>query len=226
MAPAAVADYIQSLLQASHHTPYIGEPISQLQHSLQCAALAAAASPPVDEATQIAALLHDIGQYAPASHLARFTGPKAVAIANLGNRDSGESVGRVGHETLGARLLQALGFSEKVVRLVESHVAAKRYLCSVDGGYRALLSEASRASLEYQGGDMTADERRDFAARRWSEDMCRLRRWDDEAKVQGLYAGTAEEWRGAVLSHLVASRPMQPSMQSSMEPSMEPSIDE
>ncbi|PHH59498.1 hypothetical protein CDD81_3138 [Ophiocordyceps australis] len=210
MAPEAVADYIQALLQSSQHTPYVGEPISQLQHSLQCAALAAAACPPVDEATQIAALLHDIGQYAPAAHLTRFTAPspaqQPVAIANLGDRASTESVGRVGHETLGARLLQALGFSEKVVRLVESHVAAKRYLCTVDAGYRAVLSEASRASLEYQGGDMSDDERRGFAASQWSEEMCRLRRWDDEAKVQGLDVGRAEDWRGAVLSHLVAAQ--------------------
>jgi predicted HD phosphohydrolase len=45
---------------------------------------------------------------------------------NLG-RDSAENVGRVGHEAIGAQYLRSLGFSETVCRLVNSHVAAKRY---------------------------------------------------------------------------------------------------
>lgn len=40
---------------------------------------------------------------------------------------STQSVGRIGHETLGAEYLRALGFSETVCRLVASHVPAKRY---------------------------------------------------------------------------------------------------
>ncbi|RFU78632.1 metal dependent phosphohydrolase [Trichoderma arundinaceum] len=123
LGPEAVTSYIISILEASNHTPYIGEPISQLQHSLQCAALAAEASPSVDEATQIAALLHDVGQFAPAEDLIASSN---LPIQNLGDAPTTKSVGRVGHETLGARFLLSLGFSEKVARLVESHVAAKR----------------------------------------------------------------------------------------------------
>lgn len=43
-------------------------------------------------------------------------------------RESTENVGRVGHEAIGASYLRALGFSEAVCRLVNSHVAAKRYV--------------------------------------------------------------------------------------------------
>lgn len=39
-----------------------------------------------------------------------------------------ENVGRMGHETIGAEYLRSLGFSEKICRLVESHVPAKRYI--------------------------------------------------------------------------------------------------
>lgn len=43
-------------------------------------------------------------------------------------RDSTENVGRVGHEAIGAAYLRSLGFSETVCQLVDSHVAAKRYV--------------------------------------------------------------------------------------------------
>ncbi|KAF5586156.1 metal dependent phosphohydrolase [Fusarium subglutinans] len=190
--PSSVAEYVISVLQASENTPYIGEPISQLQHSLQCAAQAASVSPPVDEATQIAALLHDIGQYAPAKDLSKLTGGEAK---NLGGQAAGTSVGRVGHETLGAQFVRALGFSEKVARLVESHVAAKRYLCVVDKGYMSKLSDASKKSLGYQGGPMSDHERAEFGADEWCKEMCQLRVWDDEAKIEGLEVRDLESWR-------------------------------
>ncbi|CAK7212753.1 hypothetical protein SBRCBS47491_001573 [Sporothrix bragantina] len=197
--PEAVADYIVSVLTASENTPYIGEPISQLQHSLQCAARAADTVPPVDEATHVAALLHDIGQYAPAKDLRTLAGGK---IQNLGGQQTSQSVGRVGHETLGAQFLLALGFSEKVARLVESHVAAKRYLCAVDPAYMAKLSDASKKSLAYQGGPMSDEERGAFAAAEWCQEKCQLRCWDDEAKVEGLEVRDIASWRPALLRQL------------------------
>lgn len=193
--PATITSYIISILEASDHTPYIGEPISQLQHSLQCAALATEASPPVDEATKVAALLHDIGQFAPAEDLLALA---RLPIQNLGDAPTTQSVGRVGHETLGARLLLSLGFSDKVARLVESHVAAKRYLCAVDESYNNLLSEASKRSLFYQGGPMSAEEVKEFSSGPWCQEMCQLRRWDDEAKVEGLTVKSLESWREVI----------------------------
>ncbi|KAL7904830.1 hypothetical protein GGI35DRAFT_472039 [Trichoderma velutinum] len=193
--PEAVTSYIISILQASDYTPYIGEPISQLQHSLQCAALAAEASPAVDEATQVAALLHDVGQFAPADDLIALA---SLLIQNLGDAPTIQSVGRVGHETLGARLLLSLGFTDKVARLVESHVAAKRYLCAVDESYHGLLSEASKRSLFYQGGPMSAEEVKEFSSGPWCQEMCQLRKWDDEAKIVGLAVRYLESWREVI----------------------------
>ncbi|KAF4454611.1 Transcriptional regulatory protein moc3 [Fusarium austroafricanum] len=189
--PVSVTEYIISVLRASENTPYIGEPISQLQHSLQCAAQAAS-TPEIDEATQVAALLHDIGQYAPAKDLRKLTGGEAKS---LGGQPTGTSVGRVGHETMGSQFLLALGFSHKVARLVESHVAAKRYLCAVDKDYMNKLSDASKKSLAYQGGPMSEFEKAKFGSDRWCNEMCQLRKWDDEAKVEGLEVRDLESWR-------------------------------
>ncbi|KAH0596616.1 hypothetical protein MHUMG1_05734 [Metarhizium humberi] len=201
--PKSVTSYLLSVLEASDKTPYIGEPISQLQHSLQAAHQAASASPPADEATQVAALLHDIGQFVPGRDLISLTGGRAE---NLGGAATGESVGRVGHDTLGGAFLLALGFSAKVARLVASHVEAKRYLCAVDSGYYGKLSDASRKSLAYQGGPMRGKELADFGGDPWCGEMCRLRVWDDEAKVQGLQVRSLESWRCVIERQLEDQR--------------------
>lgn len=193
--PESVAEYVLSVLDDSEKTPYIGESISQLQHSLQCAAQAAEANPAVDESTQVAALLHDIGQFTPAADLRSLTGGEAK---NLGGESASKSVGRVGHETLGGKMLLSLGFSLKVARLVESHVASKRYLCAVDKTYHDKLSDASKKSLAYQGGPMNEAEVKEFGAGEWCNEMCQLRKWDDEAKVKDLEVRGLESWRPVV----------------------------
>ena len=193
--PESVADYVLTVLDASEKTPYIGESISQLQHSLQCAAQASEANPPVDESTQVAALLHDIGQFTPAADLRSLTGGEAK---NLGGEPAAQSVGRVGHETLGGQMLLSLGFSLKVARLVESHVASKRYLCAVDKSYHDKLSDASKRSLAYQGGPMNESEVVEFGSGEWCSEMCQLRKWDDEAKVKDLEVPGLESWRPVI----------------------------
>lgn len=70
----------------------------------------------------IAALLHDIGQIIPLD---------STRDIRLNIKGSSENVGRVGHEAIGAEYLRSLGFSETVCRLVNSHVAAKRYVLCV-----------------------------------------------------------------------------------------------
>ena len=209
--PAQKSAHVISLLNASANTPYIGEPISQLEHSLQCAYLAATSKPPVDEETIIAALLHDIGQFIPEYDLKVVLGAETgvqdmVATETSSNSiesaGSKGSVGRVGHDELGARYLAALGFSEKISRLVGSHVAAKRYLCAIDPSYHDALSEASKSSLKFQGGPMSAEEKEEFASSAWCNDMCKLRRWDDGAKMEFLQTPRAHEYAGLIEKHL------------------------
>jgi putative nucleotidyltransferase with HDIG domain len=111
--------------------------------------------PEADNETILAALLHDIGQFATGAEHKQML----CDAASLSNPDglseggkSGEklSVGVTGHERIGADYLRRLGFSEKIASLVEAHVPVKRYLTGKDPKYYEGLSNASKLSLKYQ----------------------------------------------------------------------------
>ncbi|WP_447761924.1 phosphonate degradation HD-domain oxygenase [Pseudomonas moraviensis] len=145
---------------------YIGEPVSQLEHMSQAAELAMAEG--CDDEVVLAAFFHDIG------HLC------AEGADNMGG------YGVVSHEPLGADYLREAGFSERLARLVEYHVQAKRYLTLREPGYYAQLSEASRRTLEYQGGVMSEAEADAFAADPLCALSLRIRRWDELAKERAV----------------------------------------
>ncbi|KAF2492969.1 hypothetical protein BU16DRAFT_529221 [Lophium mytilinum] len=188
MTPTSTATYILTLLTEHGEADYIGEPITQLAHSLQCAHFAALQYPHDDEYIT-AALLHDIGQFLPASTLTSLT----TSIESMeGN------VGRVGHETLGASYLRSLSFPPRVVALVAAHVPAKRFLCAVETEYYDALSSASKASLRFQGGPMSEEEVRVWKEGGWWPEMCRLRKCDDAAKEVDLEVAGVEAYRGVI----------------------------
>jgi len=116
---------------------YIGERVSQLEHSLQAAQLAVEAG--ADDDTVLGALLHDIGRFIPAAEKM----PAMIA-------PDGVFVGRQSHELLGEKYLRGLGFSESICQLVGAHVMAKRYLTAVDQGYYEGLSRSSKTTLKFQ----------------------------------------------------------------------------
>ncbi len=142
------------------------EAVTQLEHALQCADLAEAAGAP-DELV-VAAMLHDIG------HLMVLE-QHAGAVTHDHDDE---------HEALAADWLAAW-FPERVVDPVRLHVEAKRYLCATEPGYLGGLSDASRRSLEVQGGIMSDAEAQDFIVRASARDAVLVRRWDDRAKVPG-----------------------------------------
>ncbi len=163
---------------------YGGEAVSQLEHALQCAAQAAQAQAPP---TLIAAsLLHDIG------HLL------AARSAGLLERDDR-------HEISGANYLSAV-FASAVTEPIRLHVAAKRYLCTVDGEYYASLSAASQHSLKLQGGPFSAADAQAFIAQPHAREAVQLRRWDEQAKVPGLATPTLADWQ-PLLAACARSRP-------------------
>jgi phosphonate degradation associated HDIG domain protein len=141
---------------------YIGEPVSQIEHMSQAAQLAMAEG--FDDEVVLAAFFHDIG------HIC------AEGAENMGG------FGVVSHERLGAEYLRRAGFSERLARLVEYHVQAKRYLTLKEPGYYERLSEASRRTLEYQGGMMTAAEAEAFEQDPLCAVSLRMRQWDELAK--------------------------------------------
>ncbi len=136
--------------------------INQLQHALQSAALAEADG--CSPATVLASLLHDVG------HM----------IHDLGEDPASRGLDDV-HEELGARWL-AERFGPEVSEPVRLHVAAKRYLCTVEADYFGKLAADSVRSLELQGGLMSADELAAFRRQPHHAEAVRLRRYDEEAK--------------------------------------------
>ncbi len=144
------------------------EDVTQLDHGLQCAALASAAGAP--DALVAAALLHDVG------HL--------LALRD-GSRADGQVVEDLRHEARGARWLAGL-FPPEVTGPIALHVAAKRYRCATEPGYQAGLSEGSVRSLARQGGPMSTEEIDRFEANPGHRAAVALRGWDDAGKVEEL----------------------------------------
>jgi predicted HD phosphohydrolase len=113
------------------------------------------------------------------------------------------SYGVMDHEELGAEFLREKGFSKKLARLVESHVEAKRYLTAKDPLYYAQLSDASKKTLEYQGGPMTEDEAAAFEQYPLFPLIIQMRKWDEEAKIEHKPLPDLQHYRQMMLRHLV-----------------------
>jgi phosphonate degradation associated HDIG domain protein len=153
---------IGALFAARGAEQYSGEPVTQLQHALQCAALAEAEG--ADDALVTAALLHDIG------HLVHDLG----ATPTLRGIDDW-------HQTAALPLLSGL-FDKRVLGAIGLHVDAKRYLCATRPGYHDALSDDSKRSLVLQGGVFDDAACAVFIARPGAADAVRVRVWDDLAK--------------------------------------------
>ena len=135
-----------------------------LDHGLRCATLLRHADAS-DSELQIAALLHDIG-----------------------HGGSG-----VEHERVGAAAVRPV-LGDRVARLIEGHVAAKRYLVATTPGYAARLSSASALSLAQQGGPMSDDEAGAFELDPDCTAMVALRVADDDANAVGTRVAGLEFW--------------------------------
>ena len=159
---AQVIAEVFGLYERFGDSDYIGEPVSQIEHMSQAAQYAMAEG--FDDEVVLAAFFHDIG------HIC------AENAENMGG------FGVVSHERLGADYLRNIGFSERMARLVEYHVQAKRYLTLKTPGYYERLSEASRRTLAYQGGIMTEAEAEAFEQDPLCKVSLRMRHWDELAK--------------------------------------------
>jgi phosphonate degradation associated HDIG domain protein len=177
-----VVDRLVELLLTKGARQYGGERVSQCEHALQTASLAAREDAPA--ALIAAALLHDIG------HLLHEEGEQP-ALRGIDDQ----------HEAIGANhLLPAFG--PAVAEPVRLHVPAKRYLCATDRGYFARLSPGSVRSLALQGGPFTPDDAAEFRALPFAVDAIRVRRWDEAAKVPGLATPDLERYQAVLESAL------------------------
>ena len=182
-----VIDEIFALYERYGDADYIGEPVSQLEHMSQSAQLAI--SEGFDDEVILAAFFHDIG------HI----------CVQKNEEDKMGDFGVKRHEQIGSDFLRARGFSEKVAKLVENHVQAKRYLTFANPEYYQSLSEASKKTLVHQGGKMTAAEAEAFQKDPLFEASIRMRQWDELAKEMMVPIMDLNEIKGRVIKVLSKS---------------------
>jgi predicted HD phosphohydrolase len=84
------------------------------------------------------------------------------------------------HENIGYEYLKGF-FKEEILEPIKYHVLAKRYLAK-DKKYFDLLSEASKTSLELQGGVLSRQESTKFEAQEYFKPSILLRKFDEAAK--------------------------------------------
>lgn len=139
--------------------------LSELDHSLQCAAELRLAAPN-DVELQIAGLIHDIAH-----------GVCSIAV----------------HAEVGADLVRPV-MGPRIARLIALHADAKRYMVTTDPDYLSRLSSVSRKSFELQGGLMSPAEVSAFAADPECHGATLLRKADDAAKTPGRIVPGLDVW--------------------------------
>ncbi|MFA6043811.1 MAG: phosphonate degradation HD-domain oxygenase [Phycisphaerales bacterium] len=167
-----ISQKVVALFKERGNSQYGHEAVTQAEHGLQAAMLGEQEGAPASLIA--AALLHDVG------HLLHDL-PDDAPDQGIDDR----------HEILGQVWL-VKHFPESVSEPVKLHVDAKRYLCTREPGYLAILSEPSIQSLALQGGPMSEAECQQFEANPHYKDAVRLRRWDDAAKIENLETPSIE----------------------------------
>ena len=181
MTPARSVEEVLRLFE-EFGSEFYGENVTQLDHALQCAALAERDK---SSATlTAAALLHDVG------HL--------LELRDSVTHDASVSSDQR-HEALGAEWLTGL-FPEAVTAPIAGHVTAKRWHCTRDADYEAKLSVASAHSLVLQGGHLSERECRTFEETPSFLDSVALRDFDDAGKVEGLRYRNIRDYEPLLMS--------------------------
>lgn len=171
-----------ALYELHGNEDYIGEPVSQMEHMSQSANLAQAEG--YDDEVILAAFFHDIGH---------------LCVSG----ESMDGMGNVDHEKLGADFLLNRGFSARVAGLVNGHVIAKRYLTFKHPEYYEKLSPASKITLAFQGGMMSAAEANEFEKHPDAATIIRMRYWDDAAKITHIPVNNVQYLKGLAIKHLL-----------------------
>jgi putative nucleotidyltransferase with HDIG domain len=173
---------MKSLTQADK-VDYIGEPVTQLEHALQAAYFAEQSGH--SEEVILASLFHDIGHFAAPT--------PQTEMADLG---------KIHHEWIGAKLAYEMGFSQHVSLLIGYHVLAKRYLAGKKEKYCEKLSDASKKTLAFQGGPLSAEEIKVFELHRYYKEILQVRINDEKAKQIGLKVPDLSYYHSKIENHI------------------------
>jgi phosphonate degradation associated HDIG domain protein len=181
---------IFSLYEKYGHEAY-GEDVTQLEHAVQSAQLAEKEG--YEDEVILAALFHDIGH-----------------ICTYKEEESTEQMGKYGnmsHDKIGGDYLRERGFPARLAQLVENHVQAKRYLTFKEPGYYEKLSEASKQTLEFQGGPMRSEEAEAFEQDPLFHLSLRMRYWDEEAKENDLPEPDLQRYKKMCQQYWISKNP-------------------
>lgn len=185
--PQQIADEIFALYEKYGRADYIGEDISQIEH--MCQAAQCAQQEGFGDDVVLAAFFHDIGHICV----------NEAQYQNMGGFGNQE------HEKVGAAFLRQRGFSDDICQMVGNHVIAKRYLTYKYPEYYEKLSEASKTTLRYQGGPMSADEALAFEADPLFTASIKLREWDELAKEVNIPLPDLNVYKQMAINHLEAN---------------------
>jgi len=183
--PQELTNQIFSLYEKFGAEEYAGEKVSQLEHMVQAAQLAMEEG--YDDEVVLAAFLHDVGHLLPVHDVS----------------ETMDGYGVMDHEKVGADWLLGLGMGERMCKLIASHVNAKRYLTWKYPSYYEQLSEASKKTLEYQGGRMEEAEAKAFEADPLFDLYIRMRTWDEAAKIEGKPLPELDELKQKLTQYII-----------------------
>ena len=166
----------------NNNSLYIGEKVTITEHMIQTAMLAEENQSPTS--LICACLLHDYGHFI-------IEDPDQLVSKSVDGK----------HEDIGFNFLKNY-FKPEVVEPIKLHVQAKRYLCR-ENSYWNALSEASKVSLELQGGVMSDKETEEFTSLKFHYDAILLRKYDDEGKIPNIKMRKIEDYRNLINSQLI-----------------------
>ena len=161
---------------------YLGEKVTIAEHMIQTAMLAEKDNSP--QSLICACLLHDIGHFI-------IQDPDQLVSKSIDGK----------HEDIAFNFLKNY-FKTEVTEPIKLHVSAKRYLCR-EKSYYNLLSNASKVSLELQGGKMNDDEAKKFTSLKFYKDAITLRRYDEEGKKPNIKMKKINEYKDLLTAQLI-----------------------
>ena len=161
---------------------YIGEKVTITEHMIQTAMIAEKNN--CSSSLVCSSLLHDYGHF---------------ILENPDDLVNKKKDGK--HEDIGFEFLKKY-FVKDVVMPIKHHVKAKRYLAR-NKNYYQILSEASKTSLELQGGIMNEREAKKFETNKFFESSIKLRKFDESAKKVGFKIKSINEYKNLLVSKLI-----------------------
>ena len=161
---------------------YIGEKVTMSEQMIQAAMLAEKAK--CNDDLVCSCLLHDYGH---------FILEKPDELVKL--KVDGE------HENIAYEYLKSF-FKKEIVEPIKYHVLAKRYLAR-DKKYYNELSEASKISLNLQGGVLNDEESNKFKTKEYFRSSILLRKFDEEAKRTDIKMKSIHDYQKLLTSKLI-----------------------